>query len=60
MITLHIKQDLPGLGPDIKKCTNCGTRLWLASDGIWTDSVEIYDNPPEDYINCNKKVKENG
>jgi hypothetical protein len=57
---LHIKESGGwNIGPEIRKCTNCGTRLWLASDGIWTDDRKTWVNPPEGYISCGEEA-ENG
>ena len=50
---LHIKEFSEwNSGPDIRKCTHCGVRLWIASDGVWTDEKSIWKSPPEGYINC--------
>ena len=50
---LHIKESGGwNIGPDIRKCTECGTRLWIPSDGIWTDERKTWETPPDGYINC--------
>lgn len=56
---LHIKENLPGLGPDIRKCTRCGTRLWLPSDGTYTTSLAEYLDPPAPFVNCEDVDPEN-
>lgn len=57
-ITLHIKEDGPGLGPDIRKCTRCGTRLWLPGDGEYTTDRATFENPPPGYVNCERRAHE--
>jgi hypothetical protein len=52
-ITLHFKNyNNPNYGPHIRMCTECAVRLWIESDGIWTDDRKIWHNPPVGYINC--------
>ncbi len=58
MTLLHIKENRGwNIGPDIRKCTECGTRLWLPSDGIWTDDKKVWEKPPEGYVNCYLHMK---
>jgi len=55
-IVLHLKEfSAQNSGPDIRKCTECGVRLWLASDGSWTDVRKAWEHPPEGYVSCRKK-----
>lgn len=54
-VVLHVKiPDAWNSGPDIRKCTSCSVRLWLATDGIWTDSRAVWENPPAGYVSCQK------
>jgi hypothetical protein len=54
--TLHLKETSSwNIGPDIRKCTECGTRLWLSSDGVWTDDRRVWLAPPIGYVGCAKK-----
>ena len=53
MTVLHIKEYGGwNIGPDIRKCTECGTRLWIAADGTWTDSRKVWESPPAGFVNC--------
>jgi hypothetical protein len=53
LTVLHYKNyALPDHGPHIRKCTECGVRLWIASDGIWTEDSETWHTPPEGYVRC--------
>lgn len=58
LTVLHIKEDRPGLGPHIRMCTDCGTRLWLVGDGVWTEERSVFNAPPEGYINCREAAKQ--
>lgn len=50
---LHIKEFSEwNSGPDIRKCTDCGVRLWIPSDGEWTDVRAVWESPPEGYVSC--------
>jgi hypothetical protein len=52
-VVLHIKEYSPwNSGPDIRKCTDCGVRLWLATDGVWTNDRKIFEAPPDGYVSC--------
>jgi hypothetical protein len=50
---LHLKEYSEfNSGPHIRKCTECGTRLWIERDGVWTDNRADWQKPPPGYINC--------
>jgi len=53
VVVLHVKEPSErNSGPHIRKCTECGVRLWLATDGIWTEDKKRWESPPEGYVNC--------
>lgn len=50
---LHLKEYSEwNSGPHIRKCTECGVRLWIVSDGVWTENRVEWQMPPSGYINC--------
>lgn len=52
-VVLHLKEfSAFNSGPHIRKCTECGVRLWIERDGVWTDNRSQWQKPPSGYINC--------
>lgn len=57
-IVLHHKtQDGQPYGSVSRKCSECGCRLWVASDGTWTDDKKQWKEPPPGYVNCYTRLK---
>ncbi len=57
-VVLHLKEYSSwNSGPDIRKCTDCGVRLWIETDGTWTNSRKIFEAPPDGYVSC-RRAKE--
>lgn len=44
-------------GSERRCCEECGIMIWGASDIAWTDLPEVYENPPDGFVNC-RKVEE--
>jgi hypothetical protein len=58
-VVLHAKfPDAWNIGPHIRKCTECGVRLWLATDGEWTEDPATWREPPSGYVRCIDMHKE--
>lgn len=62
VLALHLKElSFQNSGPDLRKCTECGTRLWLPTDGIWTENRAEWETPASGALNCrefNRRRKE--
>lgn len=55
-VVLHYRtQEGQPYGSESRKCSECGVRLWIASDGTWTDDHRIWKSPPEGHVNCKEK-----
>lgn len=56
---LHYRtQTMQPYGSESRKCSECGVRLWIPSDGVWTDDHSVWQNPPPGYVNCKHTTKE--
>ncbi|HEY8097442.1 MAG TPA: hypothetical protein VIE65_15300 [Methylobacter sp.] len=54
---LHYKtQENQPYGSESRKCSRCGTRLWIPADGIWTDCLEVWEDPPIGFKNCSERT----
>jgi hypothetical protein len=50
---LHFKsQDGQPYGSERRCCSECGARLWVLSDGEWTDVRAEWETPRDGYVNC--------
>ena len=58
-IVVHLKEYSEfNSGPHIRKCTECGVRLWIPADGVWTDNRSTWLAPPAGYVSCATWAKE--
>ena len=54
-ITLHLMtQDNQPYGSSRRCCEICGVMIWPLPQPQWTEDRQVYMNPPEKYVACNK------
>ena len=52
-IVLHyMTQNGQPLGSARRCCERCAVRLWIPSDGSYTDDAQLYHAPPRGYLAC--------
>jgi hypothetical protein len=55
---LHfMTQDNQPYGSQRRCCERCGVMIWGVPQPPWTDERKTYDNPPAQYISCDKARK---
>lgn len=51
---LHYRTDAEACGGVSRKCSECGTRLWIPKDGKYTEDHRVWEKPPPGYVNCRR------
>lgn len=51
---LHYRTDAEACGGVSRMCSECGVRLWIPKDGIYTEDHGVWEKPPLGYMNCRR------